>query len=162
MHLLIVLLAMTFAVTAKAQDVFPPPKSKAFAGSVLRDALSRITEAECGKSRPCAPATAQEKQNPPLTLAEADFVMRRAILSKMAALCDLDWKARNLQPMMAYMRDSRRMNERQLALVGIIHKTMFELPVSDPSSCDSKMRAEAESMLDFRPPGPPPVPSRRA
>jgi hypothetical protein len=136
---------------AQTQSPFPPPKSKAFASIMLQEALGRISEENCGARR-CAKTTAEEKKNPPLTLSETDFVMHRAIMSNLAVKCGLDWQSRNFRPMMNYMHNTLKKNERQLALVAMVHKVMFELGSEDNEPCDAKMREEVERKLTFRPP----------
>ena len=76
--------------------------------------------------------------------------MRRAIMSAMAKTCGFDWKSRNFLPMMEFMRTVMKKNERQMALIGVIHTIIFELPVAE--ECDAKMRAEVEKELTFKPP----------
>ena len=52
--------------------------------------------------KPCAPAAAAEKADPPITLAEARMILQRAMLSGFAERCGLDWSKHNFTPMMAY------------------------------------------------------------
>jgi hypothetical protein len=145
------IVACALTLAAQAQSPFPPPKSNVFARSVLQRALEQLSETNCGANR-CAKTTAEEKENPPLTLSETDFVMRRAVMSSLGASCGLDWQNRNFRPMMNYMQNTLGKNERQLALMGIVHGLMFESGNKRPQPCDAKMREEVERELTFRAP----------
>ena len=148
---LIFAFAVVLATTAQAQDMLPPPKSRALAWSIMSDALDNISQAECDKGRRCAPTTPEEKANPPLSLSEADFAIRRAILSEMANACGLDWKSRSFIPMMQFARDKLRKNDRQLAIIGVIHEIIFDMPKREKIDCNAKMRAEVEQKLSQMP-----------
>ena len=58
---------------------------------VLTVALDNIGRGRCANDKPCVPATAEEKANPPITMAEARIVFHRASLSGAAEVCGLDW-----------------------------------------------------------------------
>jgi hypothetical protein len=57
---------------------------------VIMLALDNIHRGRCEDSQPCAPATAEEKANPPITIAEARLIIRRGLLSAAADHCGLD------------------------------------------------------------------------
>jgi hypothetical protein len=120
---------------------------------VLLLALDNIQRAQCG-TQACAPATAQEKANPPLTVAEANAVIQRAVLSGAAERCGLDWQRQNFVPMMAYWRQTRRKSERQMALVGLIHGYMqgqAQQMFSQRGPCTDQERQDLAARLPFRP-----------
>lgn len=87
---------------------------------LLGMAIENLARTRCGE-RPCAPATAQERARPPITDEQARMIISSAAVSVMAEHCGLDWQRRNFLPLMAHHRQGLRMNERQLAIVGLLH-----------------------------------------
>jgi hypothetical protein len=85
-----------------------PPLDDAAVHKVLMLALDNIHRARCEGLQPRAPATAEEKANPPITIDEARLVIRRGVFSAAAEHCDRDWQRRIFEPMMAYWRDRRK------------------------------------------------------
>lgn len=116
--------------------------------SVLNLALDKIDRAVCGAA-PCAPATAAEKSNPPLDIAEARIVLLRGVTSGIAEKCGLNWQERSFVPMMQYWRQTMKKNERQRALVGMIHG--IGMSFSDQASCSPQMRENVDRQLNFKP-----------
>ncbi len=144
------LLVCASAATALAQV---PKNREEYMQKVLHIALDGIQNARCGSER-CAPATAEERKNPPLSLSETSAVVGRGLFSGGAAYCGLDWEKRNYLPMMNYWRNQKKKNERQLALIGIIHGVMIEQIQANFASkgkCPDEMRKDVESKLDFKP-----------
>ena len=121
---------------------------------VLLLALESIHRARCEDNRPCAPATEAEKANPPLTVAEADVIIQRAVLSAAAERCGLDWQRQNFVPMMAYWRQTQRKSERQMALVSLIHGFMqgqAQQMFAQRGACTDQERLDLAARLPFRP-----------
>lgn len=83
-------------------------------------ALDNLPRAFCGNEK-CAPATAEERRNPPLSQAQAKLIVSAAANSSMAEHCGLDWQRRNFLPLMQLHRQRFKMSERQMALVGLLH-----------------------------------------
>jgi hypothetical protein len=77
-----------------------PPIDDAAVGKVLMLALDNIHRGRCERSQPCAPATAEEKASPPITIGEARLIIRRGVVSAAAEHCGLDWQRKNFEPMM--------------------------------------------------------------
>ena len=121
---------------------------------VLLQALDNISRARCENAQPCAPATAADKENPPITIAEARAIMDRGIISGAAERCGLDWQQQNFSPMMAYWRGNMKKNERQMALVALLHGTMQGIVNSGNAAqegCPASMRQNVQQALPFRP-----------
>lgn len=121
------------------------------AHKLLMLALDNIHRGMCGSNQRCAPATAEEKTSPPITIAEAGVVISRAALSAAAEHCGLDWKTRNFVPMMAYWRQTIKKNERQMALIAILHGLSQEFGKQGfKSACTDEMRQNIDRQLTFR------------
>jgi len=119
---------------------------------VLMVALDNIGRARCANNKPCAPATAEEKANPPITMAEARIVIHRGSLSGAAEVCGLDWAKRNFEPMMTYWRHTAKKNERQMALIGIMHGITQEFGRAGfKSGCTKELREGVDRQLTFKP-----------
>ena len=101
-----------------------PRPTEEIAREMLALALDNIQRGRCEGSQPCAPATAAEKANPPLTNEEAQKIILQATLSAIAERCGLDWRQRSFLPMMAYWRTTEKKTERQMTLVGLLHGIM--------------------------------------
>ena len=133
----------------------------AFAGPSLGDdqvrkilmlALDNFSRARCENTKPCAPATAAEKANPPITVVEARIVIHRGTLSGTAERCGLDWRRRNFEPMMAYWRHKMKKSERQMALIGLMHGIMQGMVEGNPKlACTAELREGLERQLSFQP-----------
>jgi len=154
--LLLLFSAATVAAQSEAPKKGTPPKTREeFMQRVLQVALENIGNARCEKGERCPPATEAEKKNPPLTLTETSQIVGRGIFSGGAFHCGLDWQKRNFEPMMAYWRNEKKKDERQLALISMIHGMMFEQFVADfapKGKCPDEMKADLEKRLDFKPP----------
>jgi hypothetical protein len=119
---------------------------------LLMLALDSLGRGRCEDSKPCAPATAEERTNPPLTIAEARLVIHRGVFSAAAEHCGLDWQGRNFLPMMAYWRQKMKKNERQMALIGILHGIMQGMGKPDAKlACTADMRENVNRQLTFQP-----------
>jgi len=119
---------------------------------VLMLALDNITKAPCANAQPCAAATADERANPPLTLAEARVIITRGVLSAAGEHCGLDWQGRNFLPMMEYWRNQMKKTERQLVLAGLVHGIMQSMPNPDAQTkCSEQMRENVDRRLSFQP-----------
>ena len=146
-------LVLALAATAvHAQGDRPLSLDDDFVRRILAQALDNITRLRCENAQPCAPATAAEKANPPITVAEARAIMSRGILSGAAERCGLDWQRRNFVPMMAYWRNDMKKTERQMALVALLHGVMQGIVnAGSEKACPESMRQNLEQGLSFRP-----------
>lgn len=152
MRLLAVIVLFFATVTGAFAQV--PKNREEYMQKILQIALDSLKDARCEKGERCAPATEAEKKNPPLTLAETSQVVGRGIFSGGAAYCGMDWQKRNFEPMMAYWRNEKKKNDRQLALIAIIHGIMIEQITANFSSkgpCPDEIKKDLEAKLDFKP-----------
>ena len=100
---IVALVAAALTLAMHAPTVFAGPSfGDDLVQKVLMLALDNMSRARCENMKPCAPATAAEKADPPITLAEARMILQRAMLSGFAERCGLDWSKHNFTPMMAY------------------------------------------------------------
>ncbi|MCC6889312.1 MAG: hypothetical protein IT536_12325 [Hyphomicrobiales bacterium] len=115
-------------------------------------ALDHIGSGLCEQNKRCAPASAEERINPPITIAEARLVIHRGVLSGAAEHCGLDWQGRNFMPMMSHWRHKMKKNERQMALIGMLHGIMKGIGRPDAKlACTAHMRETVDRQLAFRP-----------
>jgi len=143
------------AAQTGAQKKAEPPKTREeLMQRVLLTALANIEKIRCADGKACTPATDAEKKNPPLTLAETSQVFGRGILSGGAAYCEMDWNKRNYLPMMAHWREQMKKNDRQIALVSLIHDIAKDQLVAEfwgKGKCPDEMRKDIEAKLNFKP-----------
>ena len=153
MRATLALLLVLLAANAHAQGSGPISLDDDFVRRMLDEALDRFGRLRCENLEPCAPATAAERKNPPLSIAEARAIMNRGILSGAALRCGLDWQRRNFMPMMAYWRYDMKKTERQMALVGALHGIMQGFVNARPheQGCPDTLRQTVERGLTFRP-----------
>ncbi|MBX3518958.1 MAG: hypothetical protein KF835_02960 [Xanthobacteraceae bacterium] len=152
MRLLAVIIFLFATVTGAFAQV--PKNREEYMQKILQIALDNLHNARCEKGERCAPATEAEKKNPPLTLAETSKIVGRGIFSGGAAYCGMNWQKRNFEPMMAYWRNEKKKNARQLALIEIIHGIMIEQITANFSTkgpCPDEIKKDLESKLDFKP-----------
>lgn len=155
MRMLILTLALLLPVSAAvAQQKMKPKTREEMMLQTLQLALANIQTARCAGGERCKPATDQEKKNPPLSLTETSQVVGRGIFSGGAAYCGLDWTKRNYEPMMAYLRNEKKMTDRQLALVSIIHgmvQEQIQRTFTAKGACPPEIKKDLEAKLDFKP-----------
>jgi hypothetical protein len=137
----------------QAQDTRPSTSlSDEQVQRVLGLALENIARARCENMQPCTAATAEEKANPPITIAEARIIMHRGLLSAAAQHCGLDWQGRNYTPMMSYWRHKVNKSERQLTLISLIHGIVQGMGKPDArNACTARMRENLDRQLTFQP-----------
>jgi hypothetical protein len=140
---LVAIIAMATQVAAGAQEPSEPHQK------LLKLALDNLQKALCGNGQPCAPATASERANPPVTDEQARAIVGAGTISVLAEHCGLDWTRRNFMPMMQYHRQKLKMNRRQMALVGLLHGiTMGAVGgVARQTPCSPEMKASIEKRL---------------
>jgi hypothetical protein len=117
--------------------------------SVLMLALDKIGSALCTNTRPCAPATEEEKANPPVSIPEARSILGRAVLSGVAEKCGFNWRDRSFLPMMQHWRQTMKKNERQMALIGMIHG--LGMGLANQAECSPQLRENVDRQLTFKP-----------
>jgi len=141
------------AQTGATKKGEPPKTREELMLRVLQTALANLPKVTCGEGKGCTPATEAEKKNPPLSLSETSQVFGRGILSGGALYCEMDWEKRNFEPMMIYWRDKMKKNDRQLALIALIHGIAKDQLVQEfwgKGKCPDEMKKDIETKLDFK------------
>lgn len=119
------------------------------AGMVQR-VLGEIEKSRCGPE-PCAPATDEEKANPPVTLEDARRAMKVGLLAGTAEFCGLDWQSRIFLPFMAHQHRTLKLSPRQIAIVSMLHGTMQGFMADGHKKrgtpCTDQMRQAIEKQL---------------
>lgn len=153
MRILIVVAALLGSIAgAAAQAELDNGKKDEIAKQTLALALANIDKANCG-DKPCAPATPVELSEPPVTIAETREVISRAILSGFAQHCSVEWQVRNYQPMMNYWRLKQKKNDRQLALIALVHSVILTQTVrsiAEKGACPERVKQELNGRIEFR------------
>jgi hypothetical protein len=108
--------AQGLAVDAVARAIDQPKLAEA-----LRGALEVIHEAQCSPERRCARARPEELENLPLTPGHARLALRTGLASGYAQSCGLDWEGRIFRPYMEAVRRDMKLNQRQTALMTLMH-----------------------------------------
>jgi hypothetical protein len=107
-----------------AQETFDQKFGKSItdgaASEAIKLALTKIQTATCESDKPCARASAEEFSRPPISLEDGRAAMVFAIKSALAQWCGLDWK-RSFLPMIAFGKGQKKMSDRQLQLMTLIH-----------------------------------------
>jgi hypothetical protein len=117
---------------------------------MLQRVLGDIEKSRCGPD-PCAPATDEEKANPPLTLEDARRAMKVGLLAGTAEFCGLDWQSRIFLPFLAFQHRTLKMSARQIAIVSMLHGTMQGFMLDGHKKlgtpCTDQMRQTLEKQL---------------
>jgi hypothetical protein len=112
------------ASNAIAQETFDQKFGKMITDSSalesIKLALTKIQTATCESGRPCARASSKEFTRPPISLEDGRAAMVFAMKSALAQWCGLDWK-RSFLPMIAFGKNHKKMSDRQLQLMTLIH-----------------------------------------
>jgi hypothetical protein len=141
-RLVVAILATAVIQQAQAQGASPLLTDEKVR-EALQTALSHIHRARCEGLQPCAPATANEVRTPPISLDQARAAIRAGLASGGMQWCRLDWQQRSFRPMMDHHRKVVGLNERQMALMGLLHgmhQGMMIRTMGD-RECTPEMRA---------------------
>lgn len=87
----------------------------------LETALKNIQKGKCEDEKPCAPATKEELKNPPVSIENARGAIKAGVISGTMQWCGLSWEARNFKPFLLHHKNNEGMNQRQLAIMALIH-----------------------------------------
>jgi hypothetical protein len=117
-------------------------------GDLVADVLDIMPRLTCGDVK-CAPASAQERASPPVSISEADAIYQRGFISGQAERCGLDWQGRNYLPMMNHNRHGLKKPVRTMAMVGTIHGMAQQAGFDETPTCSATTRREVEAVLDF-------------
>jgi hypothetical protein len=121
-------------------------------------ALRNIEHAKCS-SAPCAPATAEEFANPPLTIAEARRAMEAALESAGWNWCGIANRERIFDAFMREAREVLKYDVRKRGLLALVHgnteveaERAFERRGSPcPPQLKKQLEAEAAQKFNRRP-----------
>jgi hypothetical protein len=115
------------------------------------DPNSYITDSEI-RSLQAKLNTIIEPHQSAVSIAETRRIVISSVLSALAEKCKLPWDTQIYLPMMAYFRHSKKLNERQMALLGMLHGakqgyTLAELP---PGPCPPQVRDQISQAMSKR------------
>jgi hypothetical protein len=143
------LLGLVAASRASAQG--PPPEiPDAVARKMLQLGLHNIQRGLCGGLNGCAPATPEEFELPPLTLAQTRIAIMAGAQSAVARWCGLDANSRSINPMMRQVRQRMKLTERQVALMAVIHgiqQSLTDQHLKTKGECDEATRSRLDAQL---------------
>jgi hypothetical protein len=139
------------ACAAQAQDQQRPPEiPEAVVRKMIELGLKNIQRAVCDGFNPCAAATEAELKNPPVTVEQARVVIIVGGRSAFAQWCGLDAEKRSVLPLLQGLRRSKRFDERQLALMAVIHgiqQSLVSEQLKARGSCDAATRKRFDAQL---------------
>jgi hypothetical protein len=141
--------AILVAIDAAAQQA-PPFVSDEMAQKMLQLGLKNIERAVCDGFNTCAPATPQELQYPPITLEQARAAVMVGTRTALASWCGFDGDQRSALPMMQQLRQKARLNNRQLALIAVIHgiqSSIVSEQLKARGDCDATTRRNLDAQL---------------
>lgn len=125
---------------------------------MLQVVLDKLPKSMCSGKKRCAPATPEEKAKPPVSVDDARAAMRAGQMSGSAEHCGLEWKKRVFGAMLTHHRKTRKMNERQLAIMSLLHGlTQGYLTAhykTRGETCSPEMRRDLEEKLAKPQPAP--------
>jgi hypothetical protein len=129
----------------------PAPFTEESVRSVVNNVMNDFDKLRCGTRGFCAPVTAAERTNPPVSVEVAGTVLARGMISGLGKFCKLDWMSRNHRPMMTSFR-RQGMNERQMALIGALHGVGMGWAEGRTlgSSCADQNRDNIDRQIDFK------------
>jgi hypothetical protein len=139
------------AATEVSAQPGPPEIPDKIVRRMLVLGLQNIHRGLCGGLSGCAPATPEEFQLPPITLGQARVAMLTGTQSAFARWCGLDADRRSIAPTMRLVRQKFKLNERQVALIGIIHGIqqgiVTEQIKAEGRECDATTRSKLDAQL---------------
>jgi hypothetical protein len=142
-------LGLLAAFGALAQSK-PPAIPEAAARKMIELGLKNIHRALCDGFNQCAPATPAEFQNPPLTIDQARAAILIGGRSAFGRWCGFDADRRSVLPFLRQLRQSKLYNERQLALMAVIHGIQQSITgeqLKARGECDAATRSRLDAQL---------------
>lgn len=143
-------MSLAAAFGAMAQQQAPPPIPDPVVRKMIELGLRNIDKAVCDGFNACAAATEAELKDPPISVGEARAVLLVGGRSAIAHWCGLDAERRSVLPLLTQLRRSKRFNERQLALMAVIHGIQQSIVVEQlkaKGECDADTRSKADAQL---------------
>jgi hypothetical protein len=145
----VLILGLTIATQAPAQSALPEIPDEV-ARKMLELGLRNIDRAVCGGLDMCTPATPQELEFPPISVDNARGALLAGTRSAYATWCGLDANRRSILPMMRVLRQKWRFNDRQVALVAVIHGIQMNMVAEQLKArgvCDAATRSKLDAEL---------------
>jgi hypothetical protein len=148
-----VIAVSVFAVARAAEvagQLAPPEIPDATVRKMIELGLQNIHRGLCGGLDGCAPATPEEFRLPPITLGQARVAMLVGTQSAVARWCGLDADRRSIAPTMRLLRQKFKLDERQVALIAIIHgiqQSIVAEQLKSRGECDAATRSKLDAEL---------------
>jgi hypothetical protein len=143
-------LALMGAYEAAGQEAVPPTIPDEVVLRMLELGLKNIHRAACDGFNSCAPTTPEELEFPPITLDQARTALLTGTRTALANWCGLDGDRRSVLPMTRHLRKVLRFNNRQVALMAIIHgiqQSAITDRLKAKGPCDAETRAKLDAQL---------------
>lgn len=128
----------------------PPPVPDDVVRKMVELGLKNIHRALCDGFNQCTPATPAEFENPPVSLDQARAAIAVGGRSAFALWCGFDADRRSVLPFLGQLRRSKQYNERQVALMAVIHgvqQSITSEQLKARGECDASMRGRIDSQL---------------
>lgn len=123
------------------------------ASTLIELALERVQDGLCAPDKHCAPATADEFANPPITPNDSRQAMVVGVRSALTEFCGLDFE-RSYLSMMAALRKDLTRTPRQITLISLIHGLFMQFQLNQMEQagtpCSDEMRAQLDTELPTR------------
>jgi len=142
--------ALMVAIGAQAQEKRPPEIPETVVQKMIELGLNNIGRAVCDGFNPCAPATDAELKSPPITVDQARLVIIVGGRTAFAQWCGLDAERRSVLPLLQSLRRSKRFDERQLALMAVVHgiqQSIIGEQLKAKGPCDEATRKRLDGQL---------------
>jgi len=147
----LVLLGLASMITSSALAQQPPPPiPDAIVRKMIDLGLKNIDKAVCDGFNACPAATEAEFKDPPISIDQARTALIVGGRSAIAHWCGLDAERRSVLPLLTQLRRSKRFNERQLALMAVIHGIQQGVLVEQlkaKGECDAATRSKLDAQL---------------
>lgn len=113
--------------------------------------LRNIHRAICDGFNQCTPATEDEIKNPPISVDQARVAIFVGTRSAFAGWCGFNADKRSVLPLLRQLRQGKQFNERQLALMAVIHGIQQNITAEQlkakGGACDEEMRKRLDTQL---------------
>lgn len=142
-------LGLAAALGASAQPAalsIPDPVVR----KMIEVGLQNIHRALCDGFNQCTAATPAEFENPPVTLEQARMAVVVGVRSAFARWCAFDAERRSVLPFTRQLRQVLRLNERQVALLAVIHGVQQGITgeqLKGQGECDEASRRRLDAQL---------------
>lgn len=140
----------TFAASAQSK---PPLIPEPVVRKMIEVGLKNIHRALCDGFNQCSPATPEEFETPPLTLDQARAAIVTGGRSAFVRWCGLDADRRSVLPFMQQLRRSKLYDQRQLALMAVIHgiqQSITTAQLKTKGECDAATRSKLDAQMPKR------------